>query len=209
MWQADLSIVIKTYSKFHIDVWITGADGRLWHFTGFYGEPKRAQRKDSWWLLLFLRNENDLPRLFLGDFNETLHSHEQIGGNERHECRFSDLGYSGLPYTWDNRRQGLANIKVRLERALANSKWLDLFRDLVVLYILMTESNHSGLLIRTNSLGEVHRRGSRKHPFWYENMWRRHHTYYDSVSDAWNAGCMNLGDVLANLGNVQRRLSTW
>lgn len=170
MWQADLSIVIKTYSKFHIDVWIIGADGRLWHFTSFYGEPKCAQRKDSWWLLLFLRNENDLPRLCLGDFNETLHSHEQIGSNERHEwsmegfreivvyCRFSDLGYSGLPYTWDNRRQGLANIKVRLDRALANSKWLDLFRDLVVLYILMTESDHSGLLIRTNSLGEVHQR---------------------------------------------------
>jgi hypothetical protein len=26
MWQNDLSVVIKTYSKYHIDVWITKAD---------------------------------------------------------------------------------------------------------------------------------------------------------------------------------------
>jgi hypothetical protein len=38
MWQADLSIVIKTYSKYHIDVLIMETDGRLWRFTGFYGE---------------------------------------------------------------------------------------------------------------------------------------------------------------------------
>jgi hypothetical protein len=51
MWQADLSIVIKTYSKYHIDVLITETDGRLWRFTGFYGESKRAQRKELWRLL--------------------------------------------------------------------------------------------------------------------------------------------------------------
>jgi uncharacterized protein YutD len=53
MWQADLSIVIKTYSKYHIDVLITETDGRLWRFTGFYGESKRAQRKELWRLLWF------------------------------------------------------------------------------------------------------------------------------------------------------------
>jgi hypothetical protein len=85
MWQDELSIVIKTYSKSHVDVWITEADGKLWRFTSFTGEPKRAQRKESWQLLHFFHKENDLPRLCLGDFNETIHSHEQIGGNERQE----------------------------------------------------------------------------------------------------------------------------
>jgi hypothetical protein len=114
MWQANLSIVIKSYSKYHIDVLITEADGRLWRFTGFYGEPKLAERKESWCLLRFLCNENDLPWLCSGDFNETLHNHEQIGGNERqewnkegfreivHYCSFTDLGCPGPPCTWDN-----------------------------------------------------------------------------------------------------------
>jgi len=50
----------------------------------------------------------------VGDFNETLHIEEQMGGNDREEwcmsgfreaveyCGFSDLGYRGLPFTWDN-----------------------------------------------------------------------------------------------------------
>jgi hypothetical protein len=53
MWQDELLIVIKTYSKSHVDVWITEADGKLWCFTSFNGEPKRAQRKESWQLLHF------------------------------------------------------------------------------------------------------------------------------------------------------------
>jgi hypothetical protein len=51
----------------------------------------------------FFHKENDLPQLCLGEFNETIHSHEQIGGNERQEwsmegfrkivdyCGFTDL----------------------------------------------------------------------------------------------------------------------
>ena len=50
----------------------------------------------------------------MGDFNEILHVEEQMGGNDREEwcmsgfreaveyCGFSDLGYRGLPFTWDN-----------------------------------------------------------------------------------------------------------
>jgi hypothetical protein len=47
-------------------------------------------------------------------------------------CGLRDLSYSSLPYTWDNWRQGLANIKVRLDRVLANGAWLDLYDTVVV-----------------------------------------------------------------------------
>lgn len=42
-------------------------------------------------------------------------------------CGFSDLGYIRLPYTWDNRQEGGNNIKVRNDRDLANSEFLNLF----------------------------------------------------------------------------------
>jgi hypothetical protein len=79
--------------------------------TGFYGEPRRERRKDSWYLLRFLRAQSAWPLLCLGNFNEVLSAEEQIGGNERehwkivafqdvvNDCRLSDLGYHGLPYT--------------------------------------------------------------------------------------------------------------
>lgn len=46
---------------------------------------------------------------------------------------FTDLGYIGLPYTWDNRQQGEHNIKVRLYRGFANGAFLNLFQEDVAL----------------------------------------------------------------------------
>ena len=65
-----------------------------------------------------MESRGDLPWLCAGDFNEVLEAHEQIGGRVRPErqmdglrevmdvCGFTDLGYIGLPYTWDNRQHG-------------------------------------------------------------------------------------------------------
>lgn len=45
---------------------------------------------------------------------------------------FMDLGFIGLPYTWDNRQQGNDNVKVRLDRGLASSAFLEMFNDVKV-----------------------------------------------------------------------------
>lgn len=50
-------------------------------------------------------------------------------------CGFTDLGFIGLPYTWDNRQQGVHNIKVRLDRALANGAFTDMFTDSKVWHV--------------------------------------------------------------------------
>jgi hypothetical protein len=159
LWKDEVVLDLKTYSKYHIDMWVTEdiTNGRKWRFTGFYGVSKRSQRKESWRLLRFLRNASDLPWLCAGDFNEVLSDQEQFGGNDREEwmmegfrevvqyCGFTDLGFSGAPFTWDNRRDGVHNIKVRLDRALADEKWLDLFGDSVVSHVQTTVSDHCAI----------------------------------------------------------------
>jgi hypothetical protein len=82
MWKHEVSLDIKSYSKYHIDGWIseTNSVPVTWRFTGFYGDPARARRKESWRMLRFLRNETDLPCLCAEDFNEVLYDHEQFGG---------------------------------------------------------------------------------------------------------------------------------
>lgn len=62
-------------------------------------------------------------------------------------CGFSDLGFIGLPYTWDNRQQGSQNIKSRLDRAFANGAFSEMFRDTKVWHIQTTESDHYCLII--------------------------------------------------------------
>jgi hypothetical protein len=34
-------------------------------------------------------------------------------------CNLTNLGFSGIPYTYDNKRAGRAYVKVRLDRAVA------------------------------------------------------------------------------------------
>jgi hypothetical protein len=95
----------------------------------------------------------------MGDFNEVLDASEQIGGNERQEwtmedfrdtmktCRFEDLGFYGLPYTWDNKQQGGDNIKVRLDRALGDDRFQDCFDNTIINHVQCCESDHCAILV--------------------------------------------------------------
>jgi len=143
LWTNEVCVKLNSYDKLHIDEVIldqnTGVE--QWRFTGFYGESRREQRHRSWELLHFLSQQSSTPWICPGDFNEILEAQEQFGGVTRPEsqmegfrnavnaCGFSDLGFIGLPYTWDNRQQGADNIKVRLDRAFATESFSDLFRE--------------------------------------------------------------------------------
>jgi hypothetical protein len=83
-------------------------------------------------------------------------------------CGFTDLGFIGLPYTWDNRQQGTQNIKVRLDRGFANGGLLDLFQNIKVLHVQTTESDHCCLLIELHEHHE--QRDNGRKGFCYENM---------------------------------------
>lgn len=133
----------------------------------------------------FLNDQSNAPWLCAGDFNEILDAGEQFGGALRPErqmngfrdavamCGFLDLGFSGLPYTWDNRQEGIHNIKVRLDRAFANASFADMFKQIKVVHKQTTESDHYCLVIECNR--SKRRRGRRT--FKYENMWRRDPSY--------------------------------
>jgi hypothetical protein len=74
--------------------------------------------------------------LCTGDFNETLYADEHFSSADRPEwqmrgfrqavedCSLQDLGFSGVPFTWDNKQQGNANVKARLDRSFVNAEFL-------------------------------------------------------------------------------------
>jgi hypothetical protein len=80
-WRRDVTVSSQSKSRSHIDVVLSydKLDVRRWRFTGFYGEPRRELRKNSWYLLWFLRVQMDLPWLCAGDFNEVLAADEHFG----------------------------------------------------------------------------------------------------------------------------------
>jgi hypothetical protein len=86
-----------------------------------------------WEVLRRLKPLSSAPWLLIGDFNEALWSFEQFSTRKRPErqmaefkevlahCDVFDLGFSGVPWTFDNKQHGERNVKVRLDRAVASS----------------------------------------------------------------------------------------
>jgi exonuclease III len=58
-------------------------------------------------------------------------------------CDLHDIG----PYTWDNGWSGNANVRVRLDRAVANTAWRDLFTDAKVCHLISSRSDHCSVLV--------------------------------------------------------------
>ena len=46
-----------------------------------------------------------------------------------HHCRFKDLGFVGLEFTWCNMQEGESRMYLRLDRALATPDWVDHYKD--------------------------------------------------------------------------------
>ncbi|KAF5452034.1 hypothetical protein F2P56_027074 [Juglans regia] len=82
----------------------------------------------------------DKPWLVYGDFNEVLDPNEKWGGwgvrpesqmehftSVLNDCELKDLGFARSFYTWCNRREDNDRICGRLDRFLANAKWVDFF----------------------------------------------------------------------------------
>jgi hypothetical protein len=163
--------------------------------------------------------------LCLGDFNEVLLAEEQIGGNDReawqmaafqdavNDCHLTDLGYHGLPYTWDNRQDAGRNVKVRLDRAFGDNRFLDAMGDSEVFHIPLAESDHCGVLVEVREKKPSGQRRSRRklRPFRYENMWKSHGEYMEFVNRTWDPGpgSFNLATTSAALLSLQNSLKTW
>ena len=136
-------------------------------------------------------------------------------------CELKDLGFQGLPFTYDNRRRGNANVKVRLDRALADDRWRDIFSDATVVHLVSPCYDHRPILVKLarETIAAPSRKCKR-----YEIMWEREHALPEVVANAWqdqgpksdlddiNEALRKMMDVLHSwggrkLGNVTRELS--
>ena len=113
-WNSEVNVEIQNYSRRHINALVrTNCTGYHWKFTGFYGHPEAAKRKDLWALLRHLGILEPLAWLSMGDYNETIEDAEKVGSSlkprgqmaafrETLECRLVDLGFNGPRFTWNN-----------------------------------------------------------------------------------------------------------
>jgi hypothetical protein len=79
-WKKEVNVHVRMLPKFYFDADITEADGFVWRFTGFYGEPSSDKKPLSWKDLQTLNAARRHLWLCMGDFNEILLGCEKEGG---------------------------------------------------------------------------------------------------------------------------------
>ncbi|CAM8948837.1 unnamed protein product [Rhodiola kirilowii] len=212
LWREAVQVVLKSYSRNHIDVWVGDDDG--FRMTLFYGNPETGRRDESWDLLRSLKQGEHQPWLVLGDFNEILFSWEYMGRRLRGEwqmrrfrqavddCELSDLGFQGAKFTFTNRRTGEEEMRARLDRALANKEWKLNYPGAIVQHLTTFSSDHLPLVV--DAEGDMRRRKCKL--FRFEAMWQRHENFTGVLQRLWSGGSTN---VMHKLQSVREGLKEW
>ncbi len=221
-WHESLHLEIKTMNERYIDAHVrASADVPPWRLTCVYGEPQTEDRHLMWSLLRNLHQLEDMPWAVIGDFNEAMWGFEHLSQTPRSAgqmidfrdvlelCELSGLGFLGFPFTYDNRRVGKANVKVRLDRAVENNRWRDLFSQAEVVHLVAPSYDHLPILLKCSA--EQDRPQPTRRCRRYEVMWEHDGALPEVIQNAWReAGAMgNLGDVAAALGKFMHTLHDW
>jgi hypothetical protein len=120
------------------------------------------------------------------------------------------MGYTCVAYPWDNKQAGLANVKARLDRALANEEFLQKFEHARVRHICTSESDHCMVLVELRgNLNNTWQGGTKQ--FWYENVWQTHLDYDRLVMESWqrNQNTQGLQGVVDAFHSLQGELQPW
>jgi hypothetical protein len=90
------------------------------------------------------------------------------------------IGFSGNPWTFDNRQRGDRNVRVCLDRAVASMSW-SAFTNAKLQHLTSSRSDHAPILLMLDREdGEQRPRCSRH----YEIMWEREPSLPDAVKSA-------------------------
>ncbi|PON97533.1 Endonuclease/exonuclease/phosphatase [Trema orientale] len=122
---------------------------RVWRFTRVYGNPNSYHQRHTWDLLRRL--------------------HEVL-----EDCGLDELGFVGPCLTWNNSKEATANVQERLDRAVANGRWTDLFPNFRFTNLEFWGSDHRVVLLdlegrASDGWGDRQGRGFKFEPWWLKD----------------------------------------
>ncbi|XP_010666661.1 uncharacterized protein LOC104883796 [Beta vulgaris subsp. vulgaris] len=167
--------------------------GGTWSFflSVIYAFNDAASRKIVWKDLEEISLKIKGPWLMGGDFNCVLNPEERIGAVVRqHEianlqrcmsvCGMRDLMSSGCMYTWNNKQQEESRVFCKLDRAMVNESWLDVYPSAMAHFMPEGIFDHTPIVINVYPSIEPG-----KQPFIYYTMWSRDEKFERIVAECW------------------------
>jgi hypothetical protein len=173
-----------------------------------------------WAKLRQIKPRSAEPWLMIGDFNEAMWREEHFSRTKRLErlmmdfreilshCDLHEIGFTGTPWTYDNKQKGDRNIKTRLDRAVASPAWSALFHNMRLRHISSSRSDHCPLLLAVDKMDNTKpERPLRR----YEVMWEREPSLAATVEEAWSRRIhvQDLGDVHSSMKSIMSSMYSW
>ncbi|KAM6563483.1 hypothetical protein CsatB_023481 [Cannabis sativa] len=187
----SVNILKCTSQLIHLQV--ATLDGKHCFFATFvYAFNELEGRKLLWANLKNLATHE--PWMVMGDFNDILLKEERIGKKVKFNaatdfidcvgtCQLKDIKYSGSYYTWNNKRQGSERICSKIDRFLANQRWLDSFSSTEAIFAAEELFDYTIAIIALS-----HEIVNGKKPLKYFQMWTSHPQYSKIVKGVYNQG---------------------
>ncbi|KAJ9178389.1 hypothetical protein P3X46_010276 [Hevea brasiliensis] len=176
-WNSDCTVSIVKMAGFFIHAKIYDANIEMkWNLIMVYIScVDDAMSEQFNFLCNYCNQMQDL--LLIGDFNSFLRIDEKRGGNRQldskvfvfHGLSLIDLGFKGPTMTWNNHRNGAANIQERLDRGLASSQWLFHFPNAVIHHLCDIGSDYCPILLHLHPSIKKARRQFRFDSRWLGN----------------------------------------
>jgi hypothetical protein len=163
-----------------------------WLLTCVYGPPIYKNKSVFWNALMDVGKDHFGPWLCIGDFNIILSQSDKYGGRPYASSSSDifhgfldsfgviDLGFSGNPFTWTNKRRDHHLIKECLDRGIADPLWIHLFPHYSVQHLPAHSSDHNPILLNTIPTDLTLPR-----PFRFEEFWTFDPSYGSTISSAW------------------------
>ena len=213
----DLEVV---YSDLNLIAAIVYSDppNSPWLLFAVYGPCKSSKKRNFWRMIENMVLSFSGPWVIIGDLNCIKRMDEKKGGRSTSGSSDNclkdfmsnigaiDLGFTGPSFTWSNRREGLANIKERLDQCLCNQEWQLIFPRAGVKHLCNMNSDHNPILLDTHLESE-----SLNCPFRFEAMWAKEDSSRVVVDNAWQLDVEGShGFRLANkLERTKKDLKKW
>ncbi|XP_073119607.1 uncharacterized protein [Henckelia pumila] len=214
LWKHKHMAKLLAFSSNFIDVEVTIPGMVAWRLTGFYGFPERSRRSQSWNMLRVLSQRSALPWCCIGDFNDLL-CHSEKRGRIPHpinlingfreavnDSGLIDLGMKGHWFTWERSRGSDMFVEERLDRAMANSSWMNAFKTAEVSNLEVISSDHSAIFLNIDS-----KIIARKRRFRFENAWLLESECKAVVHHSWKI-CEG-GDIQHRIASCGNHLQIW
>ncbi|KAL6190194.1 hypothetical protein ACLB2K_036592 [Fragaria x ananassa] len=186
--------------------------------TFLYAYPKKEKQLALWNDITKLCPTDNSSWVIIGDFNITMSPEEKLGGiggvtrPMLNFCEFLNnsglvsLKASGLPFTWTNKHVDDSVIFERLDRAVVNSNFLNMFPNAILENLPIISSDHGPIYL---NLSPPKKRVPR--PFKFEAIWFSHPSFSSLVDRVWNKNLETnpLLNFVTIAGQFAQVVKTW